>query len=346
MPNKRVRRKKGSDGKIRVSQSKLKTWRRCHRAFHYKYVEKLRAIRKRRPLMFGSLIHTLLEAELSGVDYSEILGRIEDLNGSEFSAQAEEFGSLIDDVDDILHAYVSYWGSRGELLDPHIINGRYAEFEFEIEVVPGVIWNGKIDAIARTPKDGRTWMVDHKTFNRRPSLDDAWRSLQGNSYIHAIRVMGWPEPSGMLWDYIWSKPPAVPRLLNSGTLSCASIDTTPRVVKRALRKHKLKKAQYKGFLENVEKRMSDRFYRTTNPIHESVVDLTMESVEEGCRQIAEYGETWKDMNVDRHCQWCDYEPLCRAKMTGQDSEYVKETRFEVSDEKKSIPGSFDPETDL
>ena len=45
---------------MKVSQSKIKTWRQCKRAYWFKYVENLRKKTKSRPLEFGTIVHEML----------------------------------------------------------------------------------------------------------------------------------------------------------------------------------------------------------------------------------------------------------------------------------------------
>ena len=35
------------------------------------------------------------------------------------------------------------------------------------------------------------------------------------------------------------------------------------------------------------------------------------------------------MNIERHCSWCDYEPLCRARLQGNDFDFIKERQYEI-----------------
>ena len=42
---------------LKISNSKISTWRKCHRAYHYKYNLKLRPKKKGAALRRGSIIH-------------------------------------------------------------------------------------------------------------------------------------------------------------------------------------------------------------------------------------------------------------------------------------------------
>ena len=51
---------------LKLSNSKVTTWRKCHMAYHYKYNLKLRPKRKGIALRRGSIIHECIEAYDSG----------------------------------------------------------------------------------------------------------------------------------------------------------------------------------------------------------------------------------------------------------------------------------------
>ena len=47
---------------LKISNSKISTWRKCHMAYHYKYHDHLRPKRKGIALRRGSIINETIEA--------------------------------------------------------------------------------------------------------------------------------------------------------------------------------------------------------------------------------------------------------------------------------------------
>lgn len=311
---------------FRVSQSKVKTWRRCRMAYHLKYVEKLKAKRKARALTFGSLIHSMIERHIEGDDPFEVLTEMDPNQMKLFQAEKDEYGAIIEDVSDIMTEYFEHWET--DPMTYERIKGKSAEHSFDIEILPNVIWNGKIDA--RSRKNGLRWLVEHKSFKRRPSDDDRWRNLQSASYFRAMDMMGWKPVDGTCWDYIWSKAPNIPGLLKDGSISKKSIDTLPSAVVRAIKANGLKTHGYRDFLDKVAENRNKWFLRVYTRVDSEARDLIFNDFVDTIKEMVEYHGKKSDMNIERHCSWCEYEPLCRAKLQGLDYDFIKERHYEKS----------------
>lgn len=312
---------------FKVSQSKVKTFRRCHQAYDYRYVQKLRRKRKSRPLQFGTMIHEALERHFNGDDPMEYFEELRnDVAAMRlFAQERDEYGDILVDTQDIITDYLDYWADDG--LRPIRKAKRGAEHTFEIELMPGIVWNGKLDAIARTPNKLR-WLVEHKTYTRKPNEDDRWRNLQSVTYFRANDILGWAPLDGCLWDYIKSKPPALPGVLKDGTLSTKKIDTLPATVERIIAEHDQKKLGKVDALRSMaDKNRKEYFQRIHTPVNRAVADLVFTDFEATVREMVDNHGKCSDMNIDKHCSWCDYEPLCRAKLQGLDVDYIKEREF-------------------
>ena len=312
-------------GEFRVSQSKVKTWRRCHYAYHLRYVERLRKKAKSRPLQFGTIIHQMLEADAEGDDPFAVLPRVLKEQGKLFAAEREMYGDILEDIRQIMSAYFDYWPEKDLKFERR--DGKSGEHEFNIELFPGVIWNGKIDAIGRTPNKLR-WLVENKTFNRKPSDDDRWRNLQSCTYIRANDMLGWPNADGMCWNYIGSKVPAKPGLLKDGAMSEKNIVTLPITVRETIKELGLKEKDHKGFIKRSEEHLSSWFQRIHTPVNTSVVDSVFEDFKFSILEMIDGHEKCKDKNIEKHCGWCDYNALCRAELEGNDVDYLKQKDYE------------------
>src|SRR3546814_21183165 len=89
--------------------------------------------------------------------------------------------------------YFRFWEGT---LKPMKHDGRRSEFELRIELDDGLWFTGRIDTVGKAK--GMRWLVEHKTFNRMPSEDDRWRSVQGAVYFRALEEMGFPCIDGVM----------------------------------------------------------------------------------------------------------------------------------------------------
>jgi hypothetical protein len=228
--------------------------------------------------------------------------------------------------------YFNYWPE--DHLRPLRKNKRSAEHPFEIEIEPGLSFKGIIDEVDRTP-DGQKWLTDHKTFTKIPNEDHRWRNIQSSVYLRAIEMLGWwDNMAGTCWNYVKSKPPSRPELLKSGALSEKSIDSLPITVRATIKKLGLKTKDYPKLISAAEANRSKFFFRIFTPVTTRVVDNIFNGFVETAREVAEYHGTKSDMNIDRHCDYCDYETLCRAKLCNSDVDFIKEREYYVDETKK------------
>ena len=326
---------------FKVSQSKVKTWRRCHQAYHFKYVENLRRKKKSRPLQFGTMVHKALERHFNGDEFTEYFDELrQDVEAMKlFQRERDEFGNILEDCEDIVTDYVDHWEGYG--LRPIRRSGRGAEHEFEIELLPDVLWEGKIDFIGKT--EGKLKVLgEHKTYTRKPNDDARWRDLQSATYFRAVDILGWPTLDACLWDYIKSKPPAIPGVLKDGSISTKKIDTLPSTLRRVLASSpestgNTKPENLKKIESMAENNRDEYFQRVITPVNSTVVEKVFDDFVSTVKNLVENHGKQQDMNIDKHCSWCDYESICRARLQGMDVDYVKEREF--------THGSSKPEQD-
>lgn len=317
---------------FRVSHSKVKTWRKCRAAYDYRYRQKLRKKRKSRPLVFGSIVHDMIESFANGLNPFKQLKRLEQSQGQMFRSQAEELGNLIEDVDVIMTEYFEHWEPKGPKHIEYIeLNGKRSEHTFEVEIAPGIVAEGKIDAFVKTDNKLR-WLGEHKSGKNMLSEDHRWRNLQPAIYIRIVDMVGLPAVDGTLWDYIRSKPPSAPQILKNGELSARGLDTLPLKIERTFKELKIKPSKkHQSLLEQAKRNRSTYFQRVFNPVKKDVVDYLFKGFVTTAKEIADLHETKSasEMNIDFHCNMCDYEPLCRARLQKLDFDFVKKKEYDV-----------------
>jgi hypothetical protein len=317
---------------FKVSHSKVKTWRRCHKAYDYKYNQKLEPKRKQRPLVFGSVIHEMIEANANGDNPSIVLKKYRAETKKMFSAEVDDYLQIIKDAEALMEHYFSYYAKDN--MKFIAIKGKLAEHEFEVPITKGIILKGKIDAFMRS-KDKRVWLTEHKSHKEIPSEDIRWRDIQTATYYEVTGALGIKQVDGILWDYVRSKPPSVPELLKNGGLSKAKIDTLPSVYMDAIKEHKLNPKDYKEILDNLRGREENYFKRVFMPISSDLTALLMKETIQTAQEMQDRGKSDCTRNISRDCSWCSYEGLCRAELMGLDADFIRSKEFTIkADETK------------
>jgi len=320
-----------ADGQINISQSKVKAWRQCRRMYWWKFVKMLQKKKRKRPFMFGGMMHEIAEAQFEGKNWEKLLDKIELDNRKLFKREIEMYGNIIEDMRDIMRDYFEYWEDHPNAVKPISHAGRNSEHEFRIELAPGLWFTGKIDAVVKARK--MRWVMEHKTFSRLPSEGDRWRSVQAAVYFRALEEMGFKPIDGVLWDYVSSKPCNVPgELTPTGKISQARLDSLPSRIKRWLKEEDLKKKDYTKLLTDAQNNRPNRFIRLFSPVKRGVVNMIWEDFVDDAKEIQDMHGKKKAQNIGRHCDWCDYNSLCKAELLGDDVQWIIDRDFQQEDQ--------------
>ena len=317
-----------------VGFSRLKSWRRCHRLYNYRYVQGLQRKRPALPLIRGTMIHKLFDGDAKGLKPASILADYEKQYGKLFREEQEYYGDLIGDVRVIYDGYRAFWAGDGY---------KVVESEFEMRIpIPTlegrVEFKGNIDKIW-VDKQKRRWLVDHKTHKNIPGDEQRFSDLQTVFYVWAWNLKNPRRPvDGIIWDYLRTKRPSEPEVLKNGSLSKrASIDTTyataERVVKAHCAKTGEKLADYREWLDGLKDNDKKFFKRVHLPnppkgmIEQIVNEMVITSTDVYKNAVSDASR-----NMTRDCSWCEYYNLCHAELRGQDAEFLRKTDFVVNPE--------------
>ncbi|XAO54154.1 Cas4 family exonuclease [Yersinia phage vB_YenM_P744] len=312
---------------FKISHSKAKVGRRCQMAYYYKYILKLKAKAKSRPLMIGSLVHESIESYIKTGHYAHLF---DEFRQKTFSKLNVEEQALNTDIVDLCKVLVRGWVNRW-------INGPYymiwVEKEFEIKLESGLVFIGKIDGRCGEKSSSREWLIEHKTCKRMPDESIRMYDIQTPLYTSTLPEIGEKPVTGVIWDYVRTKMPAIPEVLKSGELSARkNIDTLPEIFMREISRHGLNPKAYSDTIKSLN---DESFYRR---IPYQVSKHQSKRLREELIITSHYLqelETKKDYcrNLTRDCSWCDYKDLCYAELRGDDTSYLMKHNFEVRDEK-------------
>lgn len=319
-----------------IHQSGLKTFRRCHRCWYYKYVEQLEKVKKGQALLRGTICHAMIEAKNNGQDpwvpYEEFIRE----NKKIFIEEEEIYGNMEEMICNIMEGYFKYY--KNDNLKPIKIGEKFAEHKFSILIAKDLKLEGIIDEIAKDQND-RIWLVDHKTHKNIPSGDSAYYNIQSALYAFAMRELDeFPNPDGVCWNYIRWKDQAKPELLKNGTMSKKKIDTTWNVYEKALLENNLDPKDYQDVKEVLQNKESEFYVRQYLPLNDTIIRSVYEDAVTTALQIKGYIDKPKedfDRNLTRDCSWCEFYPLCQAELRGLDSEFMRKVDYKKKGEEEN-----------
>ena len=315
---------------MRVSQSKIKTWRRCRRAAHYKYIELLRRRVPPRPLKFGSLVHRMLEHEKNGRSHEAALEELTPQDWQMFEEQIEEYGDIAQDALDIMSSYKRYWKKDRILYIPVGKEKRRAEHELFMDIAPGITAIVIIDFLARSD-NGKRWLGDHKTYSRELSDDALWKSMQAMLYHRVWEENGHKPLDGTLWDMVWSKAPGVPKITKTGKVSESACVTLPETLKRFFVDNDIDPKEHKERWENAKSTRSRYFRRVYMPRHPTIEKSMFTDFKRTAKEINRKLGKDRTRNIDKHCDWCEFRLLCQARLLNLDYGFVKRNHYIVDE---------------
>ena len=309
----KMAKEKIQDEGLVVSNSRLNCWRSCHRKHYYKYVLRLTPKVKGSALIRGSALHECLEYYYSGRSwkkpYKEFKAQFEKMYLKE---EREVLGDLPQMVYDLMTGYVECWEREDEGMD--FIE---QEFEFKIPLVDDILICGFIDFIARD--DRGIILGETKTHKRFPDYDVRLYNIQSSIYAWVIKQMGkYPneDVSRIMWNYIKAKQPSRPKLLKSGTLSKAKLDSIPNVVYDEIVRLGLDPKNYQDLIS--AQSYNNYYRRDVLRIDNRVTKSIIVDTKATAKQIYKH-PTWKDRNINKmNCQYCDYCSLCQAELSNPD----------------------------
>lgn len=317
---------------LKLSNSKVTTWRKCHRAYYYKYGLKLRPKKKGIALRRGSIIHECIEAYDSGRSWRKPYRNFaKQFYEETFKEEIVEIGDIPRMVEELMENYQALYENDG-------LTYLGNELHFELPLMPGVVIEGYLDALVEDEK-GAIWPKETKTYKRNPDYDFLLLNTQSALYTWAVTEMGY-SPKGTLWDIIRAKEPGRPQFLKDGKVSKRGIDSTPYTVKKALREMGQNPEDYEDLLAKVS--YEDYFRRYPVRVNPTVVKGIMDDFKSTAREIMESGDKLHDRNLGKGCAWCDYKPLCQADLMGLDTEFIQKKQFEVV-EKEGRPDGNEEE---
>ena len=320
-----------------ISFSEVQSYRRCPRAWEYRYKQKIKRKYKGVRMLKGEMLHEMLNAyvfskmdhDYEGPDPWDVLETYAEEFATYFEAERDMHGDVIGDCGKIFEGYL-----RKYRKDPLTYEASEIKIEVDLNIEPFYIpvkFIGFIDKIATDPQ-GRRWVMDHKFLKSIPTADDRFSELQLLLYVWAYGMENPKEKiDGVCWDYARSKAPTEPEVLKKGGLSKRkNLDCDPYTYLKAIRRAGLDATEYVDMLELLEGK-EDTFYErvflptpSTNMIVEVVDDFLQTAAEIQAKRDG--GRCARSMS-SFNCSTCEYRMICEAEVRGLDADFIRQSEY-------------------
>jgi hypothetical protein len=276
----------------------------------------------------------LKRSDKNAPNWVQALAPYEKQYGKLFKQDPENYGDVIGDVKQIISRYERYYADDG-LTYLKGLDGKPYEIEVKVDLAPGILFTGHIDKMPRD-KQGRIWIMDHKSHKVLPDADNRFSDLQLILYFWAAPLSNLGKPTGVLWDYLRTKLPAVPEQLKDGTLSKRkNIDTTYDTYLAEVKRLKLREKDYADILSQLKPRGEiDFLLRVPLPApRPEMVKTIAQDALSTAKEIQRNGDSTV-RTMDRTCKQCEFFELCQAEVRGLDSNFIRKTQYQINPEPK------------
>ncbi len=321
-----------------ISFSEVSSYRRCPKAWEYRYLKRLKKKFKGVRLLKGEILHEMLNAYVNQkiikgyneADPWDVLEAYAEMYSTYFEEERDLHGDVIGDCGKIFEGYLRKY--RRDTLT-------YEASEVKVEVDLSKLGSGAlpvkfigfIDKIARDPQK-RRWIVDHKFLKSIPTADDRFSELQLLLYVWAYGMQHPKEKlDGVCWDYARSKAPTEPEVLKKGGLSKRkNLDCDPYTYLKAIRREGLDATEYVDMLELLEGKEDTFYERVFLPTPST--DMIIEVVNDFLQTAAEIQIKRDDRRCARsmssfNCSTCEYRLICEAEVRGLDHLFIRQSEY-------------------
>lgn len=341
---------------MNISVSEINSYLTCRRAWDLSSANRKSLKHKVTPKMFfvvGNAVHEAIDAQASGDDphefFEEYVSReradrraaYEEAVGSiPWQSEMEEFEASVNLARNLVDQYFLQYGSENPLED---LGLKYVAtevpFSIPLDAFESNFFVGTFDGIATDlATETKFWLVENKTYDRRPNMADFWRGNQPVGYSWAFRALTGQTPAGMVYNGIAKHLIESPKVLQSGELSTnKQAKVTVKSYLKAIQEGGRDPVKYLPFLEFLEERErngDDRFfYREIQAYSNLQLDNWERAVlHPVSNEIKDYQYPDTPFMVYPNytsCRGCLVKDLCTAIDMDEDFDAVVNARYEV-----------------
>lgn len=321
-----------------VSQSDMKSFRRCRKAFSFSRVQGLRKRRPKKQLFKGTILDEMISARSKRQDPWAILKKYEEDYRELLREEQEYYGDVIGDMRRIFTGYLRRY-----------VDEKFTVVHDQLELLTtlpdGTEFVVHIDKVVRD-EEKRLWIMDHKSHRNMPDQDKRFSDFQLIVYPWVWNKLNPKRPvTGIIWDYIRTKAPAIPEQLKAGGLSKRkNIDSDYETYLDEILRLNLNPEHYQDMLEMLKAQPNTFFDRVTLPLPP---DHVVKQILSDCmitsrhiREARELDEYPRSMTYDC-ASTCEYYQLCQAELRGLDSDFIRKTEYEIKEQENGDEESND-----
>jgi hypothetical protein len=306
---------------FKVSVSKVKCFRTCLKLYEYRYLRKLEPKIKAKPLKFGKTVHDILEGFDDGLSEKEIWKpwrKFKKEFDKLFDEEKEYYGNMPEDVKTIMTGYMKKYKNSD-------LKSVSTEENIEVELVKGITFVMYYDSVVKDPQKNK-WLLERKSHKNIPENDFIYTDMQTNLYLWAIEKKKGLKLSGIVWDYICSKAPSVPKLLKNGTLSKADIATTWELYLKRIKELKLDPKQYYDMRTKLNEKTLEFYKRVKVPRKTSLINQLLKEFTETAVEMSNYDGCYP-RSITWTCDHCSFKDVCTGELRGLDMSSLIEAKF-------------------
>lgn len=344
---------------LAVSYSAINTYWDCEQAYFYRYVKGYRRRDKLPRLERGSMLHLYLEtyykALKNGVQAAEAHATARQTMTDEYGPVLQEYAAICYGVDDEKNAlmFVNMGEAAERIVDRyHLIRGeddaqRYdvllVEHKATVSLSPSIVNNGVLDLVTRDRSNGRAALWEHKTVESIPDQDRRLRDLQTMLYSRIGELTQDIQIDEIVWNYLRTKEPTVPRKLVKGGLSRdKSLDTTWQAYIAACYEHGYDPEDYQEERERLLRAEWDHFFPRKHMVVAAQESVLLRDFITAAQRIEEREWQWATgreipiRSVGYRCDRCEYEQACMAVILNGDDTDVLGMRYTSREQRKAL----------
>lgn len=315
-----------------ASWSEINLHRKCPKAHDYRYRLRLQRKRPIIPMLVGKILHEMLDTytltkKLANYvdDPWDVLERYEKEFRKFFAEEKEEHGDIPGNCERLFEAYLRTYQ------DDDLTYEGTEEF-VATDLATDLRFIGYIDKVA-VDAHRRRWLMDHKFHKAIPDAEHRFHELQLLLYIWAWNRWNPEKPAdGIVWDYVRTAPPTLPKVLKSGNglEKRASLRCDRWTYEQEIVKHGFDKRDYTDFLTKLDNNDLMFFERVFLPAPKKP---QIDSIVHDFRTTAVTIQNMKGI-APRHmskfnCQGCEFKALCEAEVRGHDVNFVQKAHYKT-----------------
>jgi hypothetical protein len=319
-----------------VSASEIAVWKQCRQKWYWQYLLRIEPAVTHTKLAQGTMAHAGIAAALSGesVEIAVTKSAMDLSRSLLLSVDGEQIDTTqADDEINTISACVKKWNRESGIREGALIA---SEVEWEVPVragrrrLPGVTWNGRMDALIAVGESGEKWGLEAKYVGRFRSEESVELSSQLAMYLLFMQEqkVGISQPPRLIYLQILNKMPAVPSVNKTGSISRSQTNTDWDTYREAVVANGYNPEDYSDMREKLA---GKRFWaeqvvtRSENRLaeeREALYDVTAEIMQKRKRIYM--------CDSPFLCQSCQFRDMCLETVRGRDPMELVESGAFVS----------------